>query len=161
MIPSCLQLRIFTFLKRIWEIYLSRIRKKNYPLAQNPQKIPSSGTINTCSMKTLRIREENPATWYSNNVRQPVITPNALSQSIKLPSGMPCKSTRILFHHLASSPPAPEEKTPKPWQTKASNPSRRTAPHQRSAPFKSEFSFNLLLALIFNLTITPSCFLQP
>jgi hypothetical protein len=36
-----------------------------------------------CSMKTLRIREENPAFWYSNNVRQPVITPNALSQSIK------------------------------------------------------------------------------
>jgi hypothetical protein len=30
-------------------------------------------------MKTLRIREENPAFWYSNNVHQPVITPNALS----------------------------------------------------------------------------------
>jgi hypothetical protein len=25
-------------------------------------------------MKTLRIREENPTAWYSNNVRQPVIT---------------------------------------------------------------------------------------
>jgi hypothetical protein len=34
-------------------------------------------------MKTLRIQEENPAVWYSNDVRQPVITPNALSQSIK------------------------------------------------------------------------------
>jgi hypothetical protein len=34
-------------------------------------------------MKTLRIREENPAAWYSNNARQPVITPNALPQSIK------------------------------------------------------------------------------
>jgi hypothetical protein len=34
-------------------------------------------------MTTLRIREENPAAWYSNNARQPDITPNALSQSIK------------------------------------------------------------------------------
>jgi hypothetical protein len=41
------------------------------------------GNHKHCSMKTLRIREENPAAWYSNNVRQPVITPNALSQSIK------------------------------------------------------------------------------
>jgi hypothetical protein len=28
-------------------------------------------------MKTLRIQRENPAAWYSNNARQPVITPNA------------------------------------------------------------------------------------
>jgi hypothetical protein len=34
-------------------------------------------------MKTIRIREENPAFWYSNNVCQLVITLNALSQSIK------------------------------------------------------------------------------
>jgi hypothetical protein len=61
-------------------------------------------------MKTLRIREENPAAWYSNNVRQPVITPNALSQSIKYPSGMPCKSTHILIHHFTSSPPLQKRK---------------------------------------------------
>jgi hypothetical protein len=30
-------------------------------------------------MKTLRVREKTPAAWYYNNVRQPVITPNALS----------------------------------------------------------------------------------
>jgi hypothetical protein len=34
-------------------------------------------------MKILRIRRENPVVWYSHNVRQPVITPNALSQLIK------------------------------------------------------------------------------
>jgi hypothetical protein len=49
-------------------------------LAQNLQKIRNKH----CSIKTLCIREENPAAWYSNNVRQPIITPNALSQSIKI-----------------------------------------------------------------------------
>jgi hypothetical protein len=34
-------------------------------------------------MKTLHILEENPVAWYSNNARQLVITPNALSQLIK------------------------------------------------------------------------------
>jgi hypothetical protein len=34
-------------------------------------------------MKTLRIREGSPAAWYSSNARQLVITPDALSQSIK------------------------------------------------------------------------------
>jgi hypothetical protein len=53
------------------------------PLAQNPQKILNSGIHKHCSMKTPRIREKNPTAWYSNNVRQHVITPNALSQSIK------------------------------------------------------------------------------
>jgi hypothetical protein len=40
-------------------------------------------SVSIVQMKTLRIREENPAAWYSNNARQPVITPNALSRSIK------------------------------------------------------------------------------
>jgi hypothetical protein len=40
-------------------------------------------SVSTVQTKTLRIREENPAAWYSNNARWPVITPNALSQSIK------------------------------------------------------------------------------
>jgi hypothetical protein len=62
---------------------LSRIRENGCPLAQNPQKILNLGIHKHCSMKTLRIWEENPAAWYSNNARQPVITPNALSQSIK------------------------------------------------------------------------------
>jgi hypothetical protein len=70
-------------LKHIRELCLSRIRENGCPLAQNPQKILNSGIHKHCSMKTLHIREENPAVWYSNNVRQPVITPNALSQSIK------------------------------------------------------------------------------
>jgi hypothetical protein len=52
-------------------------------LAQNPQKILNSGIRKHCSMKTPRIREKNPTALYSNNVRQPVITPNVLSQSIK------------------------------------------------------------------------------
>jgi hypothetical protein len=70
-------------LKRIRELCLSRTREDGYPLAQNPQKILNSGIHKHCSTKTLRIREENPAAWYSNNARQPVITPNALSQSLK------------------------------------------------------------------------------
>jgi hypothetical protein len=70
-------------LKRIRELCLSRIREDGCPLAQSPQKILNSGIHKHCSMKTLCIREENPAAWYSNNARQPVITPNALSQSIK------------------------------------------------------------------------------
>jgi hypothetical protein len=70
-------------LKRIRELCLSRIREDGGPLAQNPQKILNSGIHKHCSMKTLRIREENPAAWYSNNTRQPVITPNAPSESIK------------------------------------------------------------------------------
>jgi hypothetical protein len=70
-------------LKRIRELCLSRTRENKCPLAQNPQKILNSGIHKHCSMKTLRIREKNPAAWYSNNARQPVITPDALSQSIK------------------------------------------------------------------------------
>jgi hypothetical protein len=49
--------------------------------------------------------------------------------------------------------PAPEEKTPRPW-TKANNPSGRTTP-QRSAPFESEFSFNLLLAFVCDPVLYP------
>jgi hypothetical protein len=79
MISSCSQLQALFFLKRIRELHLSRIREHECPLAQNPQKIINSGIHKHCSMKTLRIREENPAAWYSNNARQPVITPNALS----------------------------------------------------------------------------------
>jgi hypothetical protein len=70
-------------LKRIRELRLSLTRENKCPLAQNPQKILNSGIHKHCSMKTLRIREKNSAAWYSNNARQPVITPNALSQSIK------------------------------------------------------------------------------
>jgi hypothetical protein len=83
MIPPCLQLRALFFLKRIQELCLSRIHENGCPLAQNPQKILNSGIHKHCSMKTLRIREENRAAWYSNNARQLVITPNALSQSVK------------------------------------------------------------------------------
>jgi hypothetical protein len=91
-------------------------------------------------METLRIREKNPAAWYSNNVRQPVITPNALSvNKIALWDALQIHSHTHPSLHIFS--PAPEEKTPKPWRTKASNPSRRAAPHQRSAPFESEFFF--------------------
>jgi hypothetical protein len=70
-------------LKHILELWLSRIREDECPLAQNPHKILNSGIYKHCSMKTLRIRGENPAAWYSNNTRQPIITPNAPSHSIK------------------------------------------------------------------------------
>jgi hypothetical protein len=52
--------------------------------------------------------------------------------------------------------PAPEEKTPRPWRTRESNPSRRTALHQRSVPFESEFSINPSLALVYNLMVYTS-----
>jgi hypothetical protein len=57
--------------------------RKQLPLGAKSAENLQFGNHKDCSMKTLRIREENPAAWYSNNVRQPVITPNALSQSIK------------------------------------------------------------------------------
>jgi hypothetical protein len=53
------------------------------PLGAKPAENPQFGNHKHYSMKTLRIQAENPAAWYSNNARQPVITPNALSQSIK------------------------------------------------------------------------------
>jgi hypothetical protein len=37
----------FTVFELTWKHYLSRTRKKPCPLAQNPQKIFNSGTINT------------------------------------------------------------------------------------------------------------------
>jgi hypothetical protein len=83
MIPSCLQLRALFFLNAFGNFASAEYAKIDAPLAQNPQKILNSGIHKHCSMKTFRIREENPAAWYSNNARQPVITPNALSQSIK------------------------------------------------------------------------------
>jgi hypothetical protein len=46
------------------------------------------------------------------------------------------------FHHLTSFLPALEEKTPKPWWTRESSPSRRAALHQRNTPFESKFSIN-------------------
>jgi hypothetical protein len=55
-------------------------------------------------MKTLRIRRENPAAWYSNNACQPAITPNALSQLIKLPPWCPANPlayTSITSHLLS------------------------------------------------------------
>jgi hypothetical protein len=83
MISSCLQLQTSFSLNTLGNFYLSQMRENKCPLAQNPQEILNSGICKHCSMKTPRIREKNPAAWYSNNVRQPVITPNALSQSIK------------------------------------------------------------------------------
>jgi hypothetical protein len=53
------------------------------PLGTESAENPQSRNHKHCSMKTLRIRRENPVVWYSHNVRQPVITPNALSQLIK------------------------------------------------------------------------------
>jgi hypothetical protein len=66
-----------------------------------------------------------------------------------------CKSTRIHFHHLMSSLPAsPREKPPKPWRTRGNSQSRRAAPHQRTEPFESQFSFSILsLAFDCNLMI--------
>jgi hypothetical protein len=57
--------------------------QKLLPLGTKSAENLQLGNHKHYSMKTLRIREENPAAWYSNNARQPVITPNALSQSIK------------------------------------------------------------------------------
>jgi hypothetical protein len=63
-------------------------------------------------------------------------------------------TTLSITHHTRKRPSTGPRTTHGPH-----NPSRRTTLHQRSAPFKSEFSFNLLLALICNLMFTPSCFL--
>jgi hypothetical protein len=73
----------FTVFERIWELYLSRTRKKLLPLGTESIENLQFENHKHCSMKTLRIWEENPAAWYFNNARQPVITPNTLSQSIK------------------------------------------------------------------------------
>jgi hypothetical protein len=82
MIPPCLQLRA-TFSLNAFGNLLEPNTQKQMPLGAIPQKILDSVIHKHCSMKTLHIREENPAAWYSNNARQPIITPNALSQSIK------------------------------------------------------------------------------
>jgi hypothetical protein len=76
-------MRILIVFERIWELYLSRTRKKLLPLGIESAENPQSRNHKHCSMKTLRIRRENPVVWYSNNARQPVITPNALLQLIK------------------------------------------------------------------------------
>jgi hypothetical protein len=73
----------FTVFERIWELYFSRTRKKLLPLGTESVENLQFGNHKHSSMKTLRIREENPAAWYSINARQPDITPNALSQLIK------------------------------------------------------------------------------
>jgi hypothetical protein len=73
----------FTVFERIQELYLSRTRKKLLPLGTESAENIQFGNHKHCSMKTLHIREENPSAWYFNNARQPVITPNALSQLIK------------------------------------------------------------------------------
>jgi hypothetical protein len=73
----------FTIFERIPELYLSRTRTKLLPLGAKSTENLQFGNHKHCSMKTLRIREGNPAAWYSNNAPQPVITPNVLSQSIK------------------------------------------------------------------------------
>jgi hypothetical protein len=82
MIPLCLQLRAL-FSLNVFGNLLEPNTRKQMPLAQNPHEILDLVIHEHCSTKTLRIREETPAAWYSNNARQPVITPDALSQSIK------------------------------------------------------------------------------
>jgi hypothetical protein len=70
-------------LKRIWELSLAEHAKTDAPWRKIRRKSLNQQSVSTIQTKTLRIREENPAAWYSNNARRPVITPNALSQSIK------------------------------------------------------------------------------
>jgi hypothetical protein len=82
MIPLCLQLRAL-FSLNVFGNLLEPNTRKQMPLGAKPAENPRSVIHKHCSMKNLRIREENPSAWYSNNARQPVITPNALSQSIK------------------------------------------------------------------------------
>jgi hypothetical protein len=57
--------------------------QKLLPLGTKSAENLQFGNHKHCLMKALCIREENLAAWYSNNARQPVITPNALSQLIK------------------------------------------------------------------------------
>jgi hypothetical protein len=85
----------------------------------------------------------------------------------KIATLVPYKSIRIHFHHLTSSLPAPDEKTPRPWRSRESNPSRKAALHQRSVPFKSSFLSIFSCALDCNLMAYPSllfpaltCFLK-
>jgi hypothetical protein len=71
-------MRIFTVFERIRELFLSRTRKKLLPLGTESAENLQFRNHKHRSMKILRIREENPAPWYSSNARQLVITPNAL-----------------------------------------------------------------------------------
>jgi hypothetical protein len=159
MIPFCLWMRTLLFSNAFGNFILAEYAKKHLPLGTKSAENPQFGNHKHCSMKTLRIREENPVVWYSNNVHQPVITPNALSVN-KIASWVPCKSTLILFHHSTSSPLAPEEKTPRPWRTRESNPSRRAARHQRNTPSESEFYVNSFLALVCDPMVYPSLLFQ-
>jgi hypothetical protein len=76
-------MRTLLFLNEFGNFILAEHAKNFCPLGTESTENLQFGNHKQCSMKTLRIREENPAAWYSNNARQPVITPNALSQSIK------------------------------------------------------------------------------
>jgi hypothetical protein len=76
-------MRTLLFFERIRELFLSRTRKTPALLAQKTAENLQFGNHKHYSMKTPRIREENLAAWYFNNVRQPVVTPYAPSQSIK------------------------------------------------------------------------------
>jgi hypothetical protein len=84
-------------------------------------------------MKTLRILRENPAVWYSHNVRQPVITPNASSELIKYPpwcSANPLAYTSITSHLLPYSrgknPKAMADKGKQPIKESSDPPKKRT-----------------------------------
>jgi hypothetical protein len=124
------------FLKRIRELSLAEYARTDAPWCKIHRRSLNRQSISTVQAKTLRTWGENTATWYSNSVRWPVITPNAPLRSIKQPAGMLCKSTPTLIHHFSFPPLSPEEKTPRPW-IKASN-HRRTAP-RRNARFEGEF----------------------
>jgi hypothetical protein len=65
MIPSCLQLQ--TLLSQTHSgTLLEPNTRKQLPLGTKSAENPQFGNHKHCSMKTLRIREENPGAWYSN-----------------------------------------------------------------------------------------------
>jgi hypothetical protein len=68
-------------LKRIRE--LAEHAKIDAPWRKIRRRSLNRQSVSTVQTKTLRIQEENPAAWYSNSARWPVITPNELPRSIK------------------------------------------------------------------------------
>jgi hypothetical protein len=71
------------FLKRIRELARAEHATTDAPWHKIRRRSSNLQSVSTVQTKTLRIREKNPAAWYSDSVRWPVITLNAPLWSIK------------------------------------------------------------------------------
>jgi hypothetical protein len=99
-------------------------------LAQYPQKILDSAIHKHCSNENPLHSGGNPAAWYSNNARQPVITPNALSVN-----KIACQDALQIHSHthpsLLISSPALRRENPKAMD-KGKQPQEDSAPKKRT-----------------------------